>query len=271
MTAILALAAQHNSRANPIRYSILHRALRAFAETVPSHAKLMRGLAAQRLRWEPKSRISALVQRASCAELAAGSTHNSVEPFEWFCPTEPQATKAFVALLTGGIQSTRLSRGQALWIASTKAHYLEEGPHGFTSHLADFDCPPSIVPEHGMDDNKRVDIYLKGLMSGKPVELIIEAKFGHYLTPKQLSNYTIKSHADDEAHRILIVLAPRLTSQDANHILKENVQRRDHARWRFATWRQFMADFSSALSSEADDDEFRRVRRSLVDHAKKWE
>lgn len=271
MNARRLLCGQHESSDAKARASIYLAALGNFSRSLPSQSKLVGRLAAERYRWKSQPRQPALVRIARSAELANGSSHFLEPGYAWFSPTEPQATAAFVELLGAGDRLTRLARGQALWDAALRARCLEKEISLPDIDRAAFDRPPSITAEYGTDDSKRIDILLEGLILGEAVELVIEAKLGHHLTPEQLSAYTKDRREAIEERQVLLVLCPKLTAQDATLILQENRRSGSKTPWRFATWRNFLIDYSCALLPEHDDSEFRRLRRSLADHAAMWE
>lgn len=268
MKAQALLCRQHAAKT---RTSIYLAALESFARSVPSQAKLVRLLATERSLWTSETRRPALANIARSAELAEGSSHFLEASYAWFSPSEPQATAAFAELLVAGNRATRLARGRALWDAALRARCLEGDSTLLGLSQGLLDRPPTITPEYGTDDSKRIDILLEGVILGEAVELVIEAKLGHHLTPKQLSAYTKERRRVVAGGRLLLVLCPKLTMSDAALILKENRRLGSKVRWRFATWRNFLINYSCALPPEHDDSEFRRLRRSLADHAASWE
>lgn len=271
MNSLGVLSEQYKLGAALGRTSIHLRALQAFAQSTSSNNDQLHELAGYRRFWGQNSRQPALLRFARSTDLAEGSSHFLVPRFSWFSPTEPQATLAFVELLAAGDRSFRLARGLALWEAALQAQDFAVGAIGYDAKPQSFDFPPTINAEHGTDDGKRIDILLEGEMQGETVELVIEAKLGHHLTDEQLAEYTKDSRRADGKRQLLLVLAPKLTKGDAKLILKENRREENQANWRFATWRKFLIDYSCALAPEYDDEEFRRLRRSLADHAAKWE
>lgn len=231
----------------------------------------MRRLASERNLWKSGARQPALARIARSAELARGSSHFLEPGYAWFSPSEPQATAALVELLVAGDRATRLARGQALWDAATGARRLEGESSLPGLNEGRLEHPPSITAEYGTDDSRRIDILLEGMICGEPVELVIEAKLGHQLTPEQLSAYTKDYRGVLAERQLLLVLCPKLMRHDATLILKENRRLGIKTQWKFATWRTFLIDYSCALPPEHDDIEFRRLRRSLADHAASWE
>lgn len=265
------LCKRHDSSVAKAQISVYLAALENFAQLLPSRAKLVRWLASERNLWKSEIRQPALARIARSAELAEGSNHFLETGYAWFSPNEPQATAALVALLVAGDRATRLARGQALWDAAMRARCLEGNLPLLGLNQGRLERPPSITAEFGTDDSRRIDILLKGLIGGEPVELVIEAKLGHHLTPEQLSAYTKEYRGVVAERQLLLVLCPKLIVHDATLILKENRRLGFKKQWRFATWRNFLIDYSCALPPEHDDNEFRRLRRSLADHAASWE
>jgi hypothetical protein len=214
--------------------------------------------------------MNPLLRVARKDELERGSSHLNEKAYDWFQPTEPQATRAFITLLSSGDSQTRRARGNAFLRAALQGHAVNSEASKIDASMHDLDCAPSSCEaEHSTTTSKRIDMLVQWQSNQPSVEVVVEAKFGHHLTEGQLSAYT----EDDRCQtQILLVLSPKLTNHDARMILTENKNRRSKncSEWRFATWNEFLINFSSALPAEFDDEEFRRLRRSLADVGNQW-
>lgn len=194
--------------------------------------------------------------------IAAGANHLNSAPFDWFRPTEPQMTYALKHQLDHKNKAVRLARTNALFAACTKAMAIPSSSH-CAHHDLILDKVNEIAAEKITKAGKFIDLLISGSRDGRPVELLIEAKLGHFLTDKQLEAYTVDDRGCSARDTVLVVTAPSLTSHDAGRMAEATAARDIELPWKFIDLRTLLLEYSCALQPEFDDAEFARVRRSI--------
>lgn len=173
------------------------------------------------------------------------------DPIDWTKFSEPQVTGGLVHFLTeSGI-------GEGILQLRFKAVLTAFGipsPTRFTHMRADAELPVN---------GKRIDIYLEWKNEeGVFGNAVIEAKFGHKLTPGQLSEYRkyairmSKHHGGSDVDIHLIVLAPIRRSSSLAP-LKRNSD------WRFTSWSTWLMQLGHSLNEAAISPEFARYLRTV--------
>ena len=206
---------------------------------------------------------------ANSNNLAQGSSHLGVKPFGWFLPTEPQMTFAMAEQLDHEDKRTRLERCNALLRAVAHSRPIGSLDTN-SSEPRSFTAITEISAERSTEAGKFIDLLVAGTSEGKQFECVIEAKLGHVITPGQLQSYTADNRGCDAENRMLVVVGPKLRSADARMIVEASQSLPPSKPWRFMDLRSFLIRYSSALQPNFDDEEFRRLRRTLHDSAESW-
>ena len=186
----------------------------------------------------------------------------AAEPHYWAKFHEPQITAGFAYYLDDGGWDRRLMRALAL-------HHAACGCAGgrFPKLSAEQVVEAEVIAEEPTSPAKsgpragrgRIDLIVDfTLEDGARIGTALEAKFDHTLTPGQLFKYT--QHLRDkrqwvDARSPLLLVGRRTTPL------------KDGARWHTTNWRRFMTLFERELDAAADDDGFRRFRRTLWETA----
>ena len=165
----------------------------------------------------------------------------------WTTFTEPQLTKGFARFLNDSEPVARSERVRALLKALGAAELCK----GMTEVVVTAEAPTS--------GNRRIDLLIEWQdTSEQPYAAAIEAKLGHHVTSGQLPAY--RNHLRNIAKdgRLLVVVAPRLTSRTGRSLQRN----RD---WRWTAWRDLLIAYERALPVDYDDAEYLRFRRTLWD------
>ena len=187
-------------------------------------------------------------------------------PLEWLQDarlTEPQVTKGFAHFLNAGGRATRTDRIRAL------LRTLGSEPGETDSSLGKVRVTPE-APANG----RRIDLLIEWTdASNHNRGAIIEAKFEHHVTPRQLPDYRKhlrhiesgyrREDRDDEQDRpLLFIISPRRDDK-----LAHALRRQRSNDWRWMSWRSLLLAYDRSLDPDHDDDAFRQFRRTLWDRA----
>lgn len=213
--------------------------------------------------------LDQLQKTARSEPLSEGASHLSYRPFEWFWPTEPQLVFALVDQLAHHDSKVKLARINAFLAALSKAADLSQGIRRSAS-------PPLLVAVDELAAEKitlagkRIDLFIAGRVTDGPFEALVEVKLGHSITPGQLQSYTSDIRGCTPENTLLVVTAPQLTKNDADHIRKANMNRPKESVWGFIDLRTLLLELAINLPVLYDDEEFARVRRSLQAATERW-
>ena len=184
-------------------------------------------------------------------------------PVNWIQLTEPQATKTFAEFLNADAHAVRRTRRiQAFLQALSSGREMSN----MVLHEA------HVSAEAAAGKGKRIDLLLGWKdAAGFDRGAVVEAKFGHGITPGQLPTY--KQHLRKSIERryrkslsaapeapLLYVVSSRRRPHDEKK-LKQNEG------WRWISWRSLLIAFERVLEPDDDDDDFRQFRRTLWDRA----
>jgi len=158
-----------------------------------------------------------------------GSEHSfRVDPITWgFRLTEPQVTKAPAHFLDQGPKELRARRIQAFLSAL-----------GTPIGANDGDLSKSVVQA----EVDRIDLEIHvTTMNGRLRPILIEAKLGHVITERQLSDYRAKRSgvAFDESRRDCVILSLSETDRRGLKGRQVNI-------WRSVAWRDFWLRFEKS-------------------------
>lgn len=174
--------------------------------------------------------------------------------------TEPQVTKAIAHLLHSEDPVTRGGRVQALLSALGSRMEGVPGKAGVTAE--------ALVA----GQQQRMDLLVEWQdRRGFDRAAVVEAKFGHGVTPGQLPayrghllrierRYRRAEHCGGPEPEFLFVVSPDRRKSD-DLALARNKQ------WRWKSWRSLLLAYDRFLDPQHDDEEFRRFRRTLWDRA----
>jgi hypothetical protein len=172
-----------------------------------------------------------------------------LSPHVWADFHEPQITSGFVHFVTSGPhKADRI-------IALLRAAGFSE------SDLATAEITGTAAQaEARTDTGERIDILAYAQTPRGRYGVIIEAKFGHSLSKKQLRVYEV---AASELHRLgtrrrrrLIVVAPKYSSKISRPLQGD-------PEWRFVSWERLLVRYEAALEAAADSEDFARFRRTI--------
>jgi hypothetical protein len=186
-------------------------------------------------------------ERALTSTFRLTATHCfSVPPYSWAAFHEPQITKGIAHFLSIG---TGLQRRLRIY-AFLRALRVPGLPND----------AESLKTVEAIAEQGRIDLkVLATTTGGVRIGAVIEAKLGHKITSGQLPKYKkLSLAAADEL--LLCVVAPGGT-KSSRRALKKNES------WQFHTWRSVLLALEEHLPAQADDDEFRRFRRTVWEHA----
>ncbi len=149
--------------------------------------------------------------------------------------TEPQATRALAHCIMARHREARIGALLAGLGIVAKAEDLDD----------------SVV----VAEEKRVDLLI--LWQGRQKAAIVEAKFGHKVTQGQLSKYGAyvrRAYKLSKPEKIVLLVDP-----------DEKVRFRgpQSRQWRILSWAALLMRMERALPAEADDDDFRLLRRMI--------
>ena len=165
----------------------------------------------------------------------------------WAKFTEPQLTKGFARFLNDPEPVARIERVRALLKALGAAELCK----GMTEVVVTAEAPTS--------GNRRIDLLIEWQdTSERPYAAAIEAKLGHQVTSGQLPAYRNHLRKIAKDRRLLVVVAPRLTSRTGRSLQRN----RD---WRWTAWRDLLIAYERALPVDYDDAEYLMFRRTLWD------
>ena len=167
------------------------------------------------------------------------------EPHRWAQFHEPQITRGFCHFLSTGPAEIRRRRSQAV----VAAIWGERMPSGFEAAAS------AASAEDGRID---LAVLVTGV-DGRRIGAVVEAKFKHRLTARQLQRYRQLAKARWQLapeDRRLTVVMPTLDAI-SRRFLKRNPE------WRFLSWERLLVRVDNALDPSIDDEDFRRFRRTV--------
>ena len=165
----------------------------------------------------------------------------------WATFIERQLTEGFARFLNDPEPVARVERVRAL----LKALGAAELGEGMTE--------VRVTPEALTSGRKRIDLLIEWQdTSERLYAAAIEAKLGSNVKSGQLPAYRNHLQKITKDHRLLVVVAPRLTAR-TDRALRRN---RD---WRWTTWRDLLIAYERALPVDFDDAVYLRFRRTLWD------
>lgn len=177
-----------------------------------------------------------------------------VAPHQWLTLLETQATAGLAHFLGDGTGHECRARVLALFAACGDR----------TLDGATIDRVGAIA-EPRLRDGKRLDLftYARGRDDIDHI-LVIEAKFGHEVGPAQLRSYeeALPAYAAEHGLKLdtsrlrLLLVGSRLTP-------KRRTSLAQNTSWRFLTWRELVLGLDRHVGRDADDNEFRRFRRTI--------
>lgn len=169
----------------------------------------------------------------------------AAEPHRWAQFHEPQITRGFRHFLSTGPAEIQRRRAQAM----VAAIWGDRMPVGFEAEAS------TASAEEGRID---LAVVLTG-PDGRRIGAIVEAKFKHRLTARQLQRYrqraTARWQLAPEDRRLTVVM-PSLDAV-SRRFLKRNPE------WRFLSWERLLVRLDNALDAPIDDEDFRRFRRTV--------
>lgn len=184
--------------------------------------------------------------------LDAANNALHLAPHRWLRVTETQATRGLAVFLREGGSDRALSFLKAI-----------DPDIEWPSHLTDLEIETEVAAGGG-----RIDLLVRGSSDGRRWGAVVEAKFGHDLKSNPLPHYALHAKTNGfvlnaggdraGATGTLVVLALR-RSQTTTRRLSMN------RRWRLLHWSALLRRFEAELRGRADDDDFRRFRRTLWD------
>ena len=188
-------------------------------------------------------------------------------PLEWLQEvrlTEPQITKGFAHCLNAGGRTIQTGRIRALLRA-------------LGSELGDADnglCKASATPEASANKKRRIDLLIEWTdASGRKRGAVIEAKFGHHVTPGQLPGYRTRLGrlerdyrrevpSNEQERPLLFIVSPLRDDRVARALSQQRSKD-----WRWMSWRSLLLAYDRFLHHDHDDDMFRQFRRTLWNRA----
>ena len=187
-------------------------------------------------------------------------------PLEWLEEawlTEPQITRGFAHCLDAGGRTTRTGRIRALLRA------LGSDPGDADSSLREAWATPE-APANG----RRIELLIEWTdASRRKRGAVIEAKFGHRVTRRQLRDYRTHLKRIETDYRREVPANQRerpllfLVSPLRNAGITRALGRQWSQDWRWMSWRSLLLAYDRVLDPDLDDDAFRRFRRTLWDRA----
>lgn len=183
----------------------------------------------------------------------------TTQPHRWAWFHEPQITGGFVHFLTEGSRARRLGRAEAFVRA---AFHLAGRSAGFLDEQQIVDA--TAAAEQPVEEGGRIDMLVElELADGSMVGVVIEAKLGADLSPRQLKNYHRHAHDRDGWHEdrwALLIVAPQ-PAWLSRDVLDRNPE------WVAESWWRFLHQLEHCLSPEHDCDDYRRFRRTVWEGA----
>lgn len=172
---------------------------------------------------------------------------------DWTWLREPQITGALARLLAAGPFARRSARIRAFLAAA----YECAGATGLAERLAGAE----IIAAEAVAEEARVDLIVHATVAGaQRLGVVVEAKFGHHLTARQLP--AAVRHATTRrlgtANAAFIVILPH-RSDPRRRILSRPANRE----WRPVSWWALLAALERRLPADADDEAFRSLRHTI--------
>ncbi len=168
-------------------------------------------------------------------------------PVDWVSFHEPQITGGFAHFLNEDNEHANGERVRAL-LESFGVRQFGEQPNF------------RIEAEAQTKDRMRIDLQIIWSRCKNTQEaLIVEAKFGHSLTSKQLTSYQkygLEELKLKQQNLHLFVLTPGSTDQHRNTVLQNK-------HWREISWFGLLISYERFLPRAADSNDFRRFRRTV--------
>ena len=179
------------------------------------------------------------------------------EPIAWAKFTEPQFTKGFAHFLDVPERNVRIGRTRALLkaLGVETAMEIDLGKEMTRIKVT------AEAPTSGKKRRKRIDLLIEWEYSSNRnlFTVVIEAKLGHHITHKQLSDY--RKHIVKKIpleRRLFIVVSPWATEKDKKAL-------RCNQEWRWKGWRDLLIAHERALCDEYDDPAYSQFRKTLWD------
>lgn len=172
---------------------------------------------------------------------------------DWMWFREPQIISALAQFLAAGPFKKRAERIRTFLAASFEC----AGAAGLAERLAGAE----IIAAEAVAEEARVDLIVQATTAtAERLGLVIEAKFGHHLTPRQLPAAvrhagTRRLQADNAA--FLVVLPHR--DDVGRHILSRPANRK----WHTVSWWALLIAFERRLPAHVDDEAFRALRHTI--------
>lgn len=183
----------------------------------------------------------------------------ATEPHRWAWFHEPQITNGFVHFLTEGTRARQLARAEAFFraayhVAGRSADFLDDRRIQAVTAAA----------EHPVEGGGRIDILVELELDDESIAgLVIEAKLGADLSPKQLQRYRKHALGREGWHEdrtALLIVAPQPGQLSS-------IVRGRNAQWSAQSWWSFLQQLEHRLSPEHDCDDYRRFRRTVWEGA----
>lgn len=173
--------------------------------------------------------------------------------YEWTWLREPQITGALAHFLAAGPFAKRCERVRAFLMAACEC--------AGATQLADRLGEAEIIAAEAVAEESRVDLIVHATTaSTERLGLVVEAKFGHHLTPRQLP--AAVRHAAtrrlSSANAVFLVVVPH-RGDVGTRILSRPANRE----WRPVSWWALLAAFERRLPAHVDDEAFRALRHTI--------
>lgn len=193
---------------------------------------------------------AALLRTFGCGE-PSHAFDNAPHSWAWF--REPQIIAGLAHFLQAGPACSRVERVRAFLTAA----YECAGAGGLVRRIEEAD----ILSAETVAEESRVDLIVQAFTSEhEHLGLVVEAKFDHHLTPRQLP--AARRHAagrglgpDNAA--FLVVLPHR--ADTGSRILP----RPANSGWRAVSWWALLAALERRLKSDVDSEAFRSFRHTI--------
>lgn len=174
-------------------------------------------------------------------------------PHSWAWFREPQITAGIAHFLQAGPACSRIERVRAFLAAA----YECAGAAGLVRRIEEAD----ISSAEAVAEESRVDLIVQASTTKhEHLGLVVEAKFGHHLTPRQLP--AARRHAAGRGLRadnaaFLVVLPHRANA--GTHILP----RPANSNWRAVSWWALLTALERRLKPDVDGETFRSLRHTI--------
>lgn len=183
----------------------------------------------------------------------------AVQGHEWLWILERQATEGLAFYLSAPDRSVRLARCLA-FLRSIDPPAGSSWPD--TLDQAQVITEKPARGRSGQVSAGRIDLLVTASQGANTFGAVVEAKFGHDLSSNPLPAYHATAgrlglHAGNCRFVVLAVATDRTIQAR----LKRNPA------WSFQSWRRLLLNLDQELPREADNEDFRRFRRTLLDRS----